>query len=300
MTLKNKKVIIILGPTAVGKTAIAVELAQYFKTSIISADSRQCFRELNIGVAKPSPKELQLVPHYFINSHSVVDEVNAALFEKLALQWSDEIFHSKDVLIMVGGTGLYIKTFCEGLDDIPAVSIPIREEVQSAYEKNGLNWLQEQIKQHDPEFYSVGEILNPQRIIRALEVKLSTGSSILSFRSKLPKQRPFHITKIGLQLPREQLHRNINARVDKMIHDGLLDEVKKLLPYQQLNALRTVGYTELFDHLENKISLPNAIELIKKNTRQYAKRQLTWFRKDDSIQWINPDQSESLKKIIKS
>jgi tRNA dimethylallyltransferase len=287
--LKNKKVIIVLGPTAVGKTAVAVQLAQHFHTSIISADSRQCFKELNIGVAKPSAADLQLVHHYFINSHSIRDEMNAALFEQLALQWADEIFKEKDVMIMVGGTGLYIKAFCDGLDDMPPVSMQTRNEIQSDYEKKGIKWLQEQVKEKDHLFYISGEILNPQRLIRALEVKLSTGNSILSYRKKSQKKRNFDIVQIGLQLPKDQLHRNIDSRVESMMEHGLANEVKELLPWRHLNSLRTVGYTELFDWIDGKIALEQAVDLIKKNTRQYAKRQNTWFRKDHSIRWMYPE-----------
>jgi tRNA dimethylallyltransferase len=211
--LKNKTAIIILGPTAVGKTATAIQLAQQLQTKIISADSRQCFRELNIGVAKPTEEELQSGHHYFINSHGIHENVNAALFEQLALQYAEEIFRENDNLMMVGGTGLYIKAFCEGLDEIPAIDKNIREQIQKEYARHGLNWLQEEIKKHDAEFYRAGEIQNPQRIMRALEVKLSTGRSILSFHSTEKKQREFNIIKVGLQLPKEELHRNINARV---------------------------------------------------------------------------------------
>jgi len=286
--VNTKKAIIILGPTAVGKTAVAIQLAKKLRASIISADSRQCFKELNIGVAKPSEEELQTVPHFFIGSHSIQDEINAALFEELALQWSDEIFKTNDVLVMVGGTGLYIKAFCDGLDDIPPVSIDIRKKIQTDYEKNGLSWLQEQVQREDPLYYQSGEILNPQRMVRALEVKTATGHSIISYQKKGRKKRPFEIVKIGLELPKELLHRNINNRVDTMMQQGLLDEVKALLPYRHFNALRTVGYTELFDYLDGKISLEDAVALIKQNTRQYAKRQITWFKKDRSVEWMEP------------
>jgi len=289
----TKKAIIIVGPTAVGKTAVAIQLAKKLHTSIISADSRQCFKELNIGVAKPSEKELQMAPHYFIGSHSIHDDINAALFEELALQWSDEIFKTKDVLVMVGGTGLYIKAFCEGLDDIPPVSTDIRNKIQMDYEKNGLAWLQEQVQREDPLYYQSGEILNPQRMVRALEVKTATGHSIISYQKKSRKKRPFEIVKIGLELPKELLHRNINSRVDMMMQQGLLDEVKALLPYRYLNALRTVGFTELFDYFDGKTSLEEAIALIKQNTRQYAKRQMTWFKKDRSIEWMTAGQVNS-------
>ncbi len=299
-TVSNKKVIAIVGPTASGKTALSLRLAQELDTSIISADSRQCYKELNIGVAKPSPRELAMVPHYFINSHSIQEEVNAAVFEQLALQWAEAIFSKKDTLVMVGGTGLYIKAFTEGLDDIPSIQPEIRESVQSKYEAGGIDWLQQQIKQDDPAFYTEGEVLNPQRMMRALEVKWATGRSILSFRKKEKKQRPFEVCTVGLQLSKEELHRNINARTDQMIDQGLLDEVKGLLPYRRLNALQTVGYTELFDYLDGKQTFDEAVEAIKKNTRQYAKRQMTWFKKDASIQWLAPGVWGNLKKIIKS
>jgi tRNA dimethylallyltransferase len=298
--LKNKTVIIIVGPTAVGKTSVAVHLAQTLQTKIISADSRQCFKELNIAVAKPSPEELRLVPHYFISSHSIDEDVNAGLFEQLSLQWADEIFQQSNIAVMVGGTGLYIKSFCEGFDNIPDIDPSVRKKIQDQYKERGIGWLQEEIKTADSEYYASAETLNPQRLMRALEIKLSTGQSILAFRSQQKKQRTFNIKKIGLHLPKEQLHQHINFRVDEMIRKGLIDEVKELLPYKNLNALQTVGYTELFDYLDNKINLEEAIERIKKNTRHYAKRQMTWFKKDQSIQWIDPSDFEQLKKIAES
>lgn len=298
--MKNKTAIIILGPTAVGKTVAAIQVAQQLQTEIISADSRQCFKELNIGVAKPSAEELQSVHHYFINSHSIVEDVNAALFEQLALQYANKIFQHKDKLVMVGGTGLYIKAFCEGLDEIPSVKKNIRKEIQQKYIQHGLQWLQEEIKKNDPDFYNNGEILNPQRLIRALEVKLSTGKSIFSFHSTQKKERPFDIIKIGLQLPKDELHRNINARIEQMMEQKLLHEVEQLADFKNINALKTVGYTELFDYLDNKYSLDEAVELIKKNTRHYAKRQMTWFKKDETINWIRPDDRAQLKKITES
>ena len=278
-----------MGPTAVGKTAAAIRLARRFHTKIISADSRQCFRELNIGVAKPSPAELDAVPHYFINSHSIHEEVNAAVYEQLALQWTAEIFRESSTVVMVGGTGLYIKAFTDGLDDIPAVDESIRSHIQQQYETQGLAWLQEEIKKYDPEYYAGGEILNPQRLMRALGVRLSTGQSILSFRTRDPKPRPFRIQKIGIELPKEELHQRIHDRVDRMMEEGLLEEVKGLLPYRTHNALQTVGYRELFEYLDGKCSLDTAIANIKTNTRQYAKRQLTWFRRDRSTEWMAPD-----------
>jgi tRNA dimethylallyltransferase len=292
---KNKTVIVVVGPTAVGKTAVAIELARHFQTEIISADSRQCFKELNIGVARPSDEELQQVKHHFIATHSIHDEVNAAVFEQYALKKASELFQSHDIIIMVGGTGLYIKAFCEGLDAIPAVDPLIRKKIISNYEENGLVWLQQEVQQKDPGFYKTGEIQNPQRMMRALEVVESTGDSILSFRKSKKVKRDFNIIKTGLELPKEELHRNIHARADKMMQTGLLNEVKNLLHGKNLNALQTVGYAELFYYLDGKISLTDSIELIKQNTRQYGKRQMTWFKKDKEIVWFAPTQ---VKEII--
>jgi tRNA dimethylallyltransferase len=297
-----------VGPTASGKTAAAIQLAKSFHGSIISADSRQCYRELNIGVARPSPQELQDVPHYFIATHPIADEVTAATFEALAMKWTTELFAGgQDKIVMTGGTGLYIKAFCEGLDAMPPVDGDIRQQVRQQYEKEGLDWLQREVAEKDPGFYAAGENQNPQRLMRALEVRLSTGRSILDFRKKGKKQRSFQMVKIGLQLPKEELHRRIDERVDRMMENGLLNEVKGLLAYRELNALHTVGYTELFDHLDGRLSLVQAVEAIKKNTRSYAKRQMTWFRKDSSIRWVDAtggvDGAEwiaALSKITKS
>lgn len=283
------------GPTTVGKTAVAIALATHFHTEIISADSRQCFKELNIGVARPSAEELETIKHYFIASHSIKDDVNAAVFEKYALEKVHEIFKSHDVAVMVGGTGLYIKAFCEGLHEMPATDPIVREKIFMNYEQKGLAWLQQEIKEKDPEFYQKGEIKNPQRLMRALEVVESTGQSILSFRKGEPAKRNFNIVKIGLELPKEELHRNINARVDMMMNNGLLEEISQLSSLKDLNALQTVGYSELFDYVDKKISLDEAVVQIKKNTRQYAKRQMTWFRKDKEVTWFSP---ADLKKIL--
>jgi len=305
MSSPNKKtVIIICGPTAVGKTSVAIQLAKHFKTEIISADSRQCFKELNIGVARPSAVELAEVKHHFIASHSIQEEVTAASFEQYALQKAAELFRQHDVIVMVGGTGLYIKAFCGGLDHIPDIPADIREKIISNYESKGVEWLQNEIKEKDPAFYADGEIQNPQRMMRALEVVEETGQSILSFRKGGKTKRDFNIVQVGLELPREELVRNINTRVDKMMAPrlplgiGLLDEVKALVLYKALNALQTVGYTELFDHLEGKISLTEAIEKIKINTRQYAKRQMTWFKKDKEIQWFKPGHNNEIIDVV--
>ena len=293
--MQQKTCIIIAGPTAVGKTSLAITLAQHFNTAIISADSRQCFRELDIGVAKPSPAQLQEVKHYFINTHAITDDVNAGLFEQYALAAATAIFETHDVAVMVGGTGLYIKAFCEGMDDMPPVASEVRNTILKKYEEGGMAWLQKEIQAADPEYYAGGEIHNPQRLMRALEIKLSTGKSIRSFQQGKKVERPFNIIKVGLDLPREDLYRNINQRVDDMMQQGLEQEVRSLLPFRGLNALQTVGYSELFDCFDGKLSINEAIDTIKKNTRHYAKRQLTWFRKDDAIKWYSPLDSSQIK-----
>ncbi len=294
----KKTCIIIAGPTAVGKTSIALAVAKHFSTQIISADSRQCFKELNIGVAKPSPAELDEVYHYFINSHSIQDDISAADFETYALNAVSTIFSKNDMAVMVGGTGLYIKAFCEGMDEIPAIDPQIRNTIVTDYNNNGIQWLREQIKNTDHDYFIKGEIENPQRMMRALEVKLSTGQSITSFQSKKKKQRDFNIIMIGLELARDILYQRINTRVDSMMEAGLLKEAKVLLPYKHLNALQTVGYRELFDHFDGKYSLERAVELIKQNTRNYAKRQMTWFMRDRSITWLAPDMQIVLDHVL--
>lgn len=290
--MKNKICFVIVGPTAVGKTSFAVDLANHLSTAIISADSRQCYKELNIGVAKPSLEQLEKVKHNFINSHSIQDDVNAKIFEEYALQKVNEIFKKHDTAVMVGGTGLYVKAFCEGLDELPVIKTEIRQEVITNYNNGGYEWLRDQLRINDSNFFSKGEIKNPQRMMRALEVKLSTGKSIIEFQSHKKIERDFKIIKIGLELPKEELYQNINNRVDYMMNKGLLNEVKALSSFKNLNALQTVGYKELFDHfLEGTISFEEAIDKIKINTRHYAKRQMTWFKKDEDVKWISSTNS---------
>ena len=292
-----KTCIIIVGPTAVGKTAIAIKLAQHFSTEIISADSRQCFKEINIGVAKPSAEELALVKHHFINSHSIQDTMNAALFEQYALKKIKGIFKQQEVAIVVGGTGLYVKTFAYGIDEVPVIDPAIRDKIIADLEWEGLEWLQKEVETKDPIYFQKGEMQNPQRLMRALEVKLSTGKSIVEFQTQKKQFRDFNIITIGLEMPREDLNKRINSRVDAMMKDGLLAEVKTLVPYKALNALQTVGYRELFGHLIGDLSEDDAVEAIKINTRQYAKRQMTWFKKDESVKWCSPDFNEVMKLI---
>ncbi|GEP88381.1 tRNA dimethylallyltransferase 1 [Chitinophaga terrae (ex Kim and Jung 2007)] len=295
----QKTAIIIAGPTASGKTALSIKIAQLFNTAVISADSRQCYREISIGTAKPSPEELAAVPHYFINSHSIKEEVNAGLYEKLALQYADEIFSKNDIAVVCGGTGLYIKAFTDGIDEMPEIPAGIRTFLNEQYAAHGITWLQEQLQQRDPAFYAVAETQNPQRLIRALEVLEATGRSILEFRLATPVQRPFNIIKIGITLPKEQLHANIHHRVDLMMEAGLVDEVRAVLPYRNHNALRTVGYSEIFKYLDGDCTLEQAVTDIKTHTRQYAKRQLTWFRKDPAITWFDPRQQDEIFASIK-
>jgi tRNA dimethylallyltransferase len=283
-------VIIIVGPTAVGKTSLAIEIANHFNTDIISADSRQCYQELSIGVAKPTTAELAAAQHYFIGSHSINEEVNAGVFEKYALDAAAQIFKTNTVAVMVGGTGLYIKSFCEGIDAMPGIVPALRNSIIEDYEKNGLAWLQEQIANNDPDYFNhTHEKNNPQRLMRALEIVLATGKSITHFQSAQKVTRPFNILKIGLSMPREILNERINSRVDAMMEEGLLQEVISLLPSAHVNALQTVGYQEIFAHLRGDISLQDAVVQIKQHTRQYAKRQVTWFKKDAAVNWLELD-----------
>lgn len=284
-----KTVIIIAGPTAVGKTAVAIDVAKGLNTEIISADSRQCYKELNIGVACPSEAELAQVPHHFIASYSITEKVTAAVFEQYALEKAHGLLKKFDTVVMTGGTGLYLKAFCDGFDVIPDVPEALHQQIITQYKQNGLAWLQQQVQDLDPLFFAHGENQNPQRLMRALEVYKATGHSIESFKKGSKATRDFNIIKIALQLPKETLHRNINTRVDAMITMGLVDEVKGLGPYKQANALQTVGYKEIFDFLDGNSSLETAVEQIKKHTRQYAKRQLTWFRKCADYTWFPPD-----------
>lgn len=283
--MSNNTVYIVVGPTAVGKTSFAISLAQHLQTEIISADARQCYSELNIGVARPSLDELASVKHHFIASHSVNETINAQVFEKYALDKVTELFKTHQSIVMVGGTGLYIKAFCEGLDMIPAIDAAIREDIVNQYKKLGLRWLQKEVSVKDPIYWAKGEQQNPQRLMRALEVKLGTGASILSFQIKNKITRPFKIVKLGLEMPREELYQRINERVLQMVENGLEQEVSSLLPQVHLNALQTVGYSEWLPYFEGSIPKEKVIENIQQNTRHYAKRQMTWFKKDPEVAW---------------
>ena len=282
--------IIFVGPTASGKTGLSLAAARRYQTSIISADSRQCYREMNIGVAKPSLEELSQCPHYFINNHSIHEQVDAVVFEQEALAATEKIFSENDIAIVAGGTGLYVKVFCEGIDDIPATDPYIKQQVQDAFEEGGFQRIQQWLNEVDPAFLSATkESGNRARFMRALEVKLSSGKSILEFREGKKKTRPFSIVKIGISWPREILYQRINQRVEEMMEAGLLKEAESLYTFRQKKALQTVGYQELFDYFDKKYSLDEAVDKIKQHTRNYAKRQMTWYNKDPEINWTSLD-----------
>ncbi len=288
----------VVGPPAVGKTAMAVRLAKQVGTVIISADSRQFYREMNIGTAKPTPEELAAVTHYFIDSHSVREDYSAGDFERDALKLLDALFATRDLVILVGGSGLFVDAVCRGLDELPKPLPGVRDGLNQLHEREGLPYLQHRLAEVDPVYYREVDIHNPQRVIRALEVYESTGRPFSDFRKKQSANRPYRIVKAGLDTDRDRLYQRINARVDAMMSQGLLDEVRTLLPYRNRPPLLTVGYAELFDYLDGQCTLQEAIERIKQHTRRYAKRQLTWFRKDAETRWFEPDESEPVLEFI--
>lgn len=286
----------IVGPTAIGKTSLSIQLAQAFETDILSADSRQFFKEMQIGTAAPTPKELAAAPHHFIHHRSVEEDYSVGDFEREASKKTGEIFQKKNILILVGGSGLYVKSLLEGLDDFPEVDHEIREKLNSLYAEEGLDPLKKQLKELDPTQYSKMDTNNPQRVIRALEICLGTGKPYSSFLDQPKPARPFKTIKIGLDAPREVIYERINQRVDTMMDEGLLEEAQGLYRKRRLNPLNTVGYKELFAFFEGRISLEEAVSEIKKNTRRFAKRQLTWFRKEKDINWF--DHTTPAKEIV--
>lgn len=298
--MSRKKLVVVAGPTAVGKTTVAIRLAREFGTAVISADSRQIFREMTIGTAKPTPEERQDIPHYFVDSRSVAEDYDAATYAEEALAVIDDLFRRHDALILCGGSGLYIRGVCDGFDDIPEVPGEVRTELMEQYEQHGLTWLQERMRQVDPGALKMMDEKNPHRLIRALEVKLHTGESIVSFRTNKKHERNFEAIKIGLTLPREELYARIDARMDDMIANGLFDEARALYPLRHQNALQTVGYQEIFDFMENKYDYDECVRLLKRNSRRYAKRQLTWFKKDTGFTWFTPYEMDSILHYLKS
>ena len=285
--MKTNYLINIVGPTAIGKTSLAIQLANKFNTEIISADSRQFYKEMSIGTAVPSAEELQAAKHHFIQHISIKDNYNVGDFESEAIKKLDELFKNNKIVIMVGGSGLYTKSVLEGLDYFPEVSLEIRQELNVKLEKEGLDSLQQQLHKLDPDYYKIVDLENPHRVIRALEVCISSEKPYSSYLNQPKKKRNFTAISIGLSAEREIIYDRINRRVDLMITEGLMDEAKALFPKRELNALNTVGYKELFSYLEGKDSLETAVSEIKKNTRRFAKRQLTWFRKDQEINWFD-------------
>lgn len=300
--MKNAKntLIVIAGPTAVGKTDFAISLAKKLKTEIISADSRQFFREMEIGTAKPSASALLEVPHHFVNSHSITETYDAAQFATDAHLLIAKIFEQREACIMCGGSGLYIKAVCEGFDDIPEIPDDIRQSLITKYEANGIEWLQAEMKKADPEYYQVLDQQNPHRLIRALEVKIGTGNSLSSFFTREKSNHNFNILKIGLELPRDLLYERIDRRMDQMLEQGLFEEAKSLMDFRGHQALQTVGYKEIFDYFDGQYDREEAIRLLKRNSRRYAKRQLTWFKKDKEFVWFDARNAEAIFTYLES
>lgn len=295
-----KLLIVITGATAVGKTTVSMQLAKQLETEIISCDSRQFYKEMQIGTATPTEEELSLVPHHFIRFISVTEPYDVSRFEADALACLENLFQQKQFAIMTGGSGLYIDAVCRGFDELPDRDPELRMKLQQEYKKYGLEYLQEQVKKLDPEYFRKVDINNPNRLLRAIEVCIITGKTFSQLRKGKPQERPFRILKIVLNRERKELFNRIALRTDKMIADGMVDEVRNLIPYRNFNALKTVGYKEIFEYLDGKISLSQAIEDIKTNTRRYAKRQLTWFKKDTEYKWFHPNEINDIMKLIKT
>ena len=290
--------IVILGPTGVGKSSISIQLAKFYATDIVSADSRQLFRELSIGTAVPPPQDLKSVAHHFIQTRSIHQYYNVSEYETEAIGLINELFKTKNPLILTGGSMLYLDTICKGIDDIPTITPEIRSEVIDWYHQNGLEALQQRLLTLDPDYYNIADLSNPKRLLHAVEVCQMTGKTFTSFRTNTIRERPFRIMKIGINQQREILYDRINQRVDQMMEAGLLDEARSVYPYKELNSLNTVGYKELFSYFDGTSTLEEAIDLIKRNSRKYARKQLTWFRRDADIHWFEPHQVIEIKAFI--
>ncbi|NOT76826.1 MAG: tRNA (adenosine(37)-N6)-dimethylallyltransferase MiaA [Cyclobacteriaceae bacterium] len=295
----TKTLIVIAGPTAVGKTELAIKVARHFDTEIVSADSRQIYKELEIGTAKPTEEELSMVTHHFINTKSIQENYDAGTYAREARGVIDQLFKTHDYLVMCGGSGLYIKAVTEGFDDLPEVSDVIRSLVIADYNLKGLLWLQEEVASHDPDYFEVVDRHNPQRLMRALEVIRSSGKTFSGFRKKEKIDLPFKVIKIGLELEREELYKRIDDRMDKMISQGLFEEAEKFFTLRHLNSLQTVGYQEPFGFFEGAFDREEAIRLMKRNSRRYAKRQMTWFKKDGEINWFGSGDIMKILNVIK-
>lgn len=297
--MKDKKLLVsIVGPTAVGKTAVTIELAKAFNSEIISADSRQFYREMELGTAKPSSEELAQAPHHFINSLSVNEEYSVGQFEKDAISLLSNLFTKHNLVFMAGGSGLFVDAVCNGLDEFPDIKPEIRERLNETYAKQGIEPLQKALREMDPEYFAQVDINNPQRLTRALEVIESTGKPFSFFRKKESKPRPFNTLRIGLEMDREKLYQRIDLRMDLMIEAGLFEEAERLYEYRSLNALQTVGYKEIFGYMDGEYDKTEAIRLLKRNSRRYAKRQLTWFRRNESVHWFQPNELDKMKALV--
>ena len=296
----SKTLIVILGPTGIGKTDLSINIAKHFNTVISSSDSRQVYREMSIGTAVPEKKQLQAVKHHFIHTHSIHDYYSSWECEQKTLKLLDILFKEKNEVLLVGGSMMYIDAICNGIDEIPTIDPHLRNEIVERFKNEGLESLQLQLKQLDPVFYNQVDLKNTKRVIHAVEVCLMTGKTYSELRTNTRKQRDFKIIKVGLNRDRAELYSRINSRVDLMMKEGLLKEAQELFEYRHYNSLNTVGYKELFEYLEGNISLDKAIELIKRNSRRYAKRQLSWFRRDDEIQWFHPDQKDEILQFLKT
>ena len=298
MASSDNTLVVITGPTAVGKTALTIELARHYHTPVINADSRQIYRELRIGTAAPSEEQLQQAKHYFVGNKSIHDYYNASMYEQDVLEVLKK--EPSDTNILSGGSMMYIDAVCNGIDDIPTVREDIREEMKRRYEEEGLEALCEDLRRLDPEHYAIVDRQNYRRVIHALEICYQTGRTYTSFRTQSKKERPFRIVKIGLNRDRDELYNRINARVDAMMEQGLLHEAESLYDQRQLNALNTVGYKEMFDYMDGRWSLDEAVERMKGNTRRYARKQLTWFKRDEEVRWFHPDQIDEILKYIEA
>ncbi len=294
----KKTLIVITGPTAVGKTALCLEIAKHFDIPIINADSRQIYRELRIGTAQPTKEQMQEVKHYFVGTLGLDDYYSASLFEQQVLECLEQQFLTNDYALLSGGSMMYIDAVCDGIDDIPTIDDETRTLMKQRLADEGLEALVEELRRLDPEYYEIVDRQNPRRVVHALEICTMTGKTYTSFRKREKRQRPFQIIKIGLNRPREELYDRINQRVDQMMADGLLEEARSLYPLRHLNALNTVGYKELFDYLEGRWPLEEAVERIKGNTRRYARKQLTWYKKDERVKWFHPQETEQIISYI--
>ena len=296
--MNKPSLIVLIGPTGVGKTELSLSIAEKYHTSIISADSRQLYADLKIGTAAPTPDQLARVPHHFVGTLKLTDYYSAAQYEAEVMKKLDELFQENPIVLLTGGSMMYVDAVCKGIDDIPTVDKETREMMMKRYEEEGLEKLCAELKLLDPEYYAIVDLKNPKRVVHALEICYMTGKTYTSFRTQCKKERPFQIIKVGLRRDREELYDRINRRVDIMMEDGLLDEVRSVYEYKDLNSLNTVGYKEIFKYLDGEWDLSFAIEKIKQNSRIYSRKQMTWFKRDEEIAWFHPDQHEEIFKYI--